>query len=126
MGSRAPSPTPPELKTHDDFFEVWGGIAGGQSTLQLMLTAGYGERNMPLQALATVCSGNAARRFGLTGKGRLEPGADADLTLVDLGHDRVLDSRRPFPAASPESLPGAQAKWAGRERAGPGQRGLRW
>ena len=34
--------------------------------------------------IARVTSGYVARRFRLPGKGRLEPGADADLVLVDL------------------------------------------
>src|SRR5262249_12864871 len=29
------SPCPPELKRGDDFFQVWGGISGCQTTLQL-------------------------------------------------------------------------------------------
>ena len=96
MVSSDHSPAPPGMKTADDFFEVWGGISGGQSTLQLMLTAGYGEREMPLPALASVCSENAARRFGLSRKGRISPGMDADLALIDLQHDHVLEAEDLF------------------------------
>ena len=32
------SPSPPELKTDQNFFKVWGGISGGQHTLPLLLT----------------------------------------------------------------------------------------
>jgi allantoinase len=67
------------------FFDVWGGIAGCQSTLQLLLTEGYGRRELPLSTIAAVTSDFVARRFGLSRKGRLAPGADADLALVELG-----------------------------------------
>jgi allantoinase len=70
------SPCPPEMKA-GDFTAAWGGIAGCQSTLGLLL-----ER-LPPQQVAALTSANVAQRFNLP-KGRLEPGADADLVLVDL------------------------------------------
>ena len=70
------SPCPPEMKA-GDFTAAWGGIAGAQATLGLLL-----ER-LPPQTVAALTSANPARRFNLP-KGRLEPGADADLVLVDL------------------------------------------
>jgi allantoinase len=72
------SPCPPEMKA-GDFTVAWGGIAGCQSLLSLLLDAG----RLPLQATAALTSANAASRLRLP-KGRLEPGADADLVLVDL------------------------------------------
>ena len=81
------SPAPPELKT-GDALHAWGGIAGAQSTLELLLTA----RRLPLGRLAWLLGGAAARRLRLAGKGSLEVGADADLALVDLGAARTLDA----------------------------------
>jgi allantoinase len=78
------SPAPPELKGAEDFFEVWGGIAGAQALLGLLLDAGYHERGVALERNATLAAAGAARRLRLPGKGRIEPGADADLVLVDL------------------------------------------
>ncbi|HEX2104830.1 MAG TPA: allantoinase AllB [Solirubrobacteraceae bacterium] len=78
------SPAPAELKAGDDFFAVWGGISGAQSLLGLVLDAGHHDRGLPLERLAELCAAGAARRLRLPGKGRLEPGADADLVLVDL------------------------------------------
>ncbi|HSR22307.1 MAG TPA: allantoinase AllB, partial [Candidatus Eisenbacteria bacterium] len=74
------SPCPAELKAGDDFFRAWGGISGCQSTLNLLLARG----GLPLGTVAAVTACNAARRFRLAGKGAIEPGADADLALVDL------------------------------------------
>ncbi len=84
------SPSPPELKEADSFFDVWGGIAGGQSTLALMLDEGHHARGLPLERVAELVSAAPARRFRLAGKGTLEPGADADIALVDLEAEAEL------------------------------------
>ncbi|WP_272977040.1 allantoinase [Deinococcus geothermalis] len=82
------SPSTLDLKERADFFEVWGGIAGVQSTLTVLLTQGR-ERGLSLPDIAHLSAGTPAGRFGLAGKGRLEPGADADLVLVDLDREWV-------------------------------------
>jgi allantoinase len=84
------SPSPPELKEGDDMFAAWGGIAGAQSSLELLLSEGVRAGRLELRAAAELFAGAAGRRFGLRGKGVPEPGADADLVLVDLESTRVL------------------------------------
>jgi allantoinase len=83
------SPCPPDMKA-GDFTAAWGGIAGCQTLLPLLLDAG----RLPLDTIRALTSENVAARLRLP-KGRLEPGADGDLVLVDLGarhapelHDR--------------------------------------
>jgi allantoinase len=83
------SPAPPAMKA-GDFGAAWGGIAGCQSLLELLLDEGHHRRGVPLALLAALTSEAPARRFGLAAKGRLQPGADADLALVDLGAEHVL------------------------------------
>ncbi len=78
------SPCPPAMKQRDNFFDVWGGISGGQSTLSILLTAGHFERQMPLEVIVAMTSANAANAFNLLNKGRVQVGADADLVLVDV------------------------------------------
>jgi allantoinase len=58
----------------DDAFAIWGGISGCQSLLPLVLTEG-----LPVELVTA----RPAERFHLVRKGRLEPGADADLVLVE-------------------------------------------
>ncbi|TMC18590.1 MAG: allantoinase [Chloroflexi bacterium] len=85
------SPAPAEMKSSDNFFQVWGGISGCQSLLQLMLTAGYEQRHLPLTTIVLLTSEYVARRFGLfPAKGQIAVGADADMVLVDLRAQSVL------------------------------------
>jgi allantoinase len=78
------SPAPPELKSGDDLLGLWGGITGVQTLLGLLLDAGHHERGIALERVARLVADGPARRLRLPGKGRIEPGADADLALVDL------------------------------------------
>ena len=78
------SPAPHEMKRDTDFFRIWGGIAGVQSTLAVLLTAGHQDRGMPLSRIAEMTASWPARRFGLTHKGEIAVDNDADLVLVDL------------------------------------------
>ena len=84
------SPCPAELK-EGDAFAAWGGIAGCQSTLELLLTEGYQRGRLELARIAESFATAAARRFALEDKGVLELGSDADLVLVELGPERVLE-----------------------------------
>jgi allantoinase len=77
------SPTEPARKA-GDFVSAWGGIAGVQSTLPVLLDGGYHGRGLPLQRVAELTSTTPARRFRIAGKGALVPGRDADLVLVDV------------------------------------------
>ncbi len=84
------SPSPPDMKTSKNFFEIWGGIAGVQHGFQLLLdaVAETAERDLPL--LAAVLARNVARRFRLAHKGLLAEGCDADFTLVEYGPARPI------------------------------------
>ena len=76
------SPTEPSMKA-GDFARAWGGIAGVQSTLPVLLDRGYHDRRLPLERIADLVASNPARRFRIARKGTLEPGNDADLALID-------------------------------------------
>ena len=81
------SPAPASMKSSDDFFKVWGGIAGVQSTRAVLLS---GERPLPLRTVAELTAGNVAMRFDLERKGEISPGKDADLAILDLGRSFEL------------------------------------
>jgi allantoinase len=84
------SPSSPDLKCDADFFRIWGGIAGVQSSLSVLLDAGYHARGLSLRDIVRMTAETPAARFRLAGKGRIAPGFDADLALVDLGASYTL------------------------------------
>ncbi len=86
------SPAPASMKTDSNFFRIWGGISGCQSLLQLLLTHGHFERNLPLETIAHATAEYVAKRFHLPNKGRIEIGADADLALVALSDETILQT----------------------------------
>jgi allantoinase len=86
------SPSSPELKCDADFFRVWGGIAGVQSRLAVLIEAGHHQRGLTLPAIAQLSAAMPADKFRIPGKGAIAPGYDADLTLIDLGASSRLRS----------------------------------
>jgi allantoinase len=85
------SPTTPANKA-GDFFAAWGGIAGVQSTLAVMLECGHASRGLPLPRIADLLAATPARRFRIAGKGALATGNDADLVIVDLAQSFTLQA----------------------------------
>ena len=73
------SPSPPEMKQRENFFDVWGGISGCQHLLPLLIDAG-----MAAAEIHRLTSGAVAARFRVGPKGGIAIGKDADFTLVDL------------------------------------------
>ncbi len=69
------SPAPPALKQGTDIFAIWGGIAGIQHALPLLLSQDQGY--------IPQFSSNVARRFNLPQKGSLSPGYDADFIILE-------------------------------------------
>ncbi len=86
------SPSSPDLKERADFFEVWGGVSGVQSTLQVLLS----QEGVSLQHITALTANNPAERFRLKNKGRLELDYDADLTLVNLSDTQTLTKENLF------------------------------
>lgn len=78
------SPCIPEMKKLDegDFMGAWGGISGLQFTLPAVWW-GAKRRGFGLEDVVRWCSTNTAAFAGLTQKGALEKGRDADLVLLD-------------------------------------------
>lgn len=102
------SPAPPAMKEGLPYLDLWGGISGCQSTLGLMLAAGYADREIPLPAIVAAVATTPARRFDLAGKGTLAAGFDADMVLVDLDHEAPLsrdDLRYRHPRSAFEGMP---------------------
>lgn len=89
------SPAPAAMKEGDDFFAIWGGISGAQSLLAAVL-------EVAPQDAPRLVAASPAGLLGLPQKGRIAPGADADLVLVAreptvLSHDDLHDRHRHNP-----------------------------
>ena len=72
--------------------DAWGGIAGVQSTLSILLDRGHHARAVPLERISELIAATPARRFRLDRKGSLTTGHDADLAIVDLERGHTLSS----------------------------------
>jgi allantoinase len=71
------SPSPPELKECENFFDVWGGISGCQHLLRLLIDA-----DIPAAEIQRLTNAHVASRFRIRAKGGLAIGNDADFSLV--------------------------------------------
>jgi allantoinase len=97
------SPAHPALKTEGDFRASWGGVAGVQSTLAVLLERGLDGRRLRFEQIAALVSARPAARFRIPSKGALSPGCDADLLLLDpsrsyrLGRDQLLQRHKMSP-----------------------------
>lgn len=80
------------FKTAVDFWDSRVGLNNYMNaTLSLMLTEGYHKGRLGLVELAKALSENGCRAFGLyPRKGAIQPGADADLVVIDLERETRL------------------------------------
>lgn len=70
-------------KQQPDFTRIPGGVPGIEARLSLVHHFGVNQGLLTLERWVDVCSTNAARWMGLTRKGRLAPGYDADVVIFD-------------------------------------------
>lgn len=81
-----------------DIFGAPAGFPGLEPMLPLMLDA-VNKGLLSLTELARLMSERAAALFRLPSKGRIAPGADADLTLVDMQREWTFDRNLSFSKA---------------------------
>ncbi|MFZ2055351.1 MAG: dihydroorotase [Candidatus Aminicenantales bacterium] len=67
------------------------GIAGLETAVSVLLDSLVRKRIIPLMRLIEMLSTRPAQILGLRGKGRISPGADADLTILNLHKEVEVD-----------------------------------
>lgn len=80
--------TEQKLEHADDVTEMPNGLPGVETRLPVTFTKLVVERGMPVERFVAMFATNPARLNGLTGKGIIAPGADADLVVLDPTHYR--------------------------------------
>lgn len=89
----SPCPAADKEKGADDIWKAWGGVAGIQATLPVLLSDGVHRRGLPLERLAYLTSTAPAQLFGLfPRKGAIAVGADADFAIVDPAREWTLEA----------------------------------
>ena len=86
--------TRPPTSSVADIWSAHAGAVGVETSVPVLLTLGVATGRLTLERFVEVASAAPARVWGLRGKGRLEIGADADLTLLALDRELVIDESR--------------------------------
>jgi dihydroorotase len=87
------APHAPEEKSRP-FNEAPFGVVGLETAVSVLLDRLVHKNVISLGRLVELCAAHPARVLGLEGKGRLSPGADADLVLLDLDRETVVEAAR--------------------------------
>ncbi|MFQ9869054.1 MAG: amidohydrolase family protein [Bilophila wadsworthia] len=70
-----------------------GGVPGVETRIPLLFSEGVLHGRLTLPRFVDVVSTSPARIMGLASKGRLEPGADADIVVIDPTDERLIKTR---------------------------------
>jgi dihydropyrimidinase len=73
----------------DNFTQIPNGLPGIETRLPILFTEGVMSGRLSPERFVELTATGPARIFGLESKGRIEPGADADIIIVD--PDRVVE-----------------------------------
>ena len=89
------SPHTREEKVVDDVWQALSGFVGVETSVQLFLSEAVNRGRMTLPRLVRATSANPAAIWNLAPrKGALEVDSDADITIVDLKKEWVIDAAR--------------------------------
>ncbi|MFA4973093.1 MAG: allantoinase AllB [bacterium] len=77
------APCRPEEKSTGSIWTDYSGISGTQLLMPYALSEGFSKGRLTLARFIEATSSAAAARYGLTRKGAIEPGKDADLAFID-------------------------------------------
>lgn len=81
-------------RSAESVFDCPGGVPGVETRLPLLFSEGVLRGRLTLPRFVEVACTAPARIMGLPAKGRLEPGADADVTVLDPADERLVSARK--------------------------------
>ncbi len=87
-------PLPRDRKERGPWWESAFGINSLQTSLPVFHDVAVNERGLSYPALVRLLCRNPARTFGLPQKGRIDPGADADLVVFDPDETNTITAAR--------------------------------
>lgn len=88
----SPCPAADKQKGADDIGKAWGGVAGIQATLPVLISDGVHARGLSFERIAHLTATAPAQAFGLhPRKGAIAVGADADFAIVDPEQEWTLE-----------------------------------
>ena len=79
-----------QKRASENILDCPGGIPGLETRLPLLYSEGVLKGRLTLPRMVEVACTAPARIMGLKDKGRLEPGADADITVIDPMDERLV------------------------------------
>src|SRR5699024_8270941 len=76
----------PRRRKHKEggIWKASAGFPGLATLLPVLLSEGYNRRGLSLERISELVSSNPAKVFGLSNKGAIQVGNDADFTIIDL------------------------------------------
>jgi allantoinase len=93
VSDHSPATAEEKNKGGGDLQQAWGGVSGLQVGFSAIAQEAR-RRNIPLASVSRWMSTNTADQVGLTSKGRIAVGADADLAVYDTGVDFRIEATR--------------------------------
>ena len=88
------SPYPLHRKETPDIFDAFAGMPGVETLGPLLYSEGVASGRIDLARFLELVASAPADVFGLRGKGRLEPGADADFVVFDSSAEWTVDESK--------------------------------
>ena len=76
----------------ENVFRSPGGVPGIETRMPILFSEGVMKGRISLERFVAVTSTNPATILGLQEKGRIEPGADADIVIIDPKAEKVLSN----------------------------------